>query len=73
MLVVKSLDSSTPMKLQFDSGQAYQLVAIAAVIDFFGGQLQAAGNLSVVEVFTLSGFFTGQRCMEPCPMVNKAI
>lgn len=60
------------MKLQFDPSQAYQLDAISTVVDLFDGQ-PVAGDLSELKAFTLGNPFTGQRCMDLGPMMNRAI
>ncbi len=52
------------MKLQFDPSQAYQLDAVAAVVDLFDGQPQGAQDMSVIQAGSGTGLFTGQERTE---------
>ena len=48
------------MKLQFDPNQQYQLDAVAAVVDLFGGQPQGAPEYAVINAGDMGGLFAGQ-------------
>ena len=54
----------TPMKLQFDPNQEFQLAAIAAITDLFDGHPQGAPEYSVIRLGDYGEMFAGQERSE---------
>jgi type III restriction enzyme len=52
------------MKLQFDPNQAFQLEAVAAVVELFDGQPQGAPEYAVIDMGAGAGLFIGQQQTE---------
>jgi type III restriction enzyme len=54
------MSQDTPLKLQFDPNQQFQLDAVAAVTGLFEGQPQGAPEYAVISLGSMEGLFAGQ-------------